>query len=177
MRDKIHSLLAGSLITAFIFACLICISDATASGPDAWESDSVVVRLDTVVSTRYTKGFPMSGGANWILLTKTVDTTAAGFANDSVSFIVGYRNFLLTTNTSGKIDTVYGTATPVDTLTLARLDTASVTGWGTRATSFSPSVWRFMQLYVTTGSGQRQGKPQRAVLELQRNVGTITKGR
>lgn len=159
-------------------AALGGVSSASMSGPvGLWSNDASTIRLDTVVSTRYGDAVTLAGGSNWYLVTKCNDTTAAGFKNDSINFKSGYQPFSLVMNASGKIDTIFGTAVILDTLTIARADTLSITGYAVKRVAFTPTQDQFFRLFVTTVAGQKVAKPQAAVLEVQRTYGSFIRPR
>ena len=169
-------------IVALIVICLAAlgvVNSASLSGPvGLWANDASIIRLDTIAaSTKYGDAVPLAGGTNWFLVTKSNDTSAAGFASDSINFKSGYQPFSLVMNSLGKIDTIFGTAVTVDTLTLARADTLSITGYAVRRTAFTPTQDQFFRLFVTTVAGQKKTTPQKAVLEVHRTYGTFSKVR
>ena len=171
----------GRVMAVLLFTVsALCIdAGAAISGPSGvFASDQMTIRLDTIVSTRYTECVPLAGSFSWGLLTMANDTSAAGFASDSINFRVGYRTVTITINALGRPDTIFCPNVIIDTLTLSRADTTSITGYMVKKLLFTPSFSeQFIQFFVTTVAGQKTAAPQKAVLAIQRIYGTFVRNR
>jgi len=167
-----------AVLLFIVSALCIDAGAATLSGPTGlYASDPMTIRLDTIVSTRYGDCVPLSGASSWSVVSMSNDTTAAGFASDSINFRVGYRTLSIFNNSQLMPDTLFSAGILVDTLTIARADTLSITGYAVKRVTFSPAVDQYLQMYVTTVTGQKKAKPQAAVLVLQRLYGAFAKQR
>jgi hypothetical protein len=158
----------------FVISCVQLVPAVPMSGPSGlWSADVTTIRIDTTTTTKYGDIAPLPGGASWAVVSMSNDTTAAGFASDSINFKVGYRTLTTFPNADGKIDTIFATSAVFDTLSIARADTSSITGYAVRRTTISPAACQWIQFYVTPMAGQKTAKPQKAVLVIQRQYGSF----
>lgn len=141
---------------------------------------SITDTLDSATVYYSSRSFKLTDYENIRINVKCDDTTAAGFANDSVNFVWGYQTgsatldtSTSTTNTSPSLDTIWDSRVTVDTMvadsfgvsnvktygtdgvitqTWGTADTSSVSGFATMSHNISPE-WDCVIRFWVMGIG------------------------
>lgn len=143
-----------------------------------WVVDTAMFKQDTFVNTRWGVIFPHNAYETPYKVTGLgSDTVAAGYANDSLEVVVKFRPVTRVKNSSGNMDTLYGTAILVDTIIVSAADTASITGY--MAVEDTQRVqWPsdFMQVGVTTQGKYKKSKcAGNVIIWIGRYLGEVVK--
>lgn len=150
----------------------------------------------TTGTVAYTRCYPLSEYEDMRLLIKVDDTTAAGYAIDTVGIIVGYQTGCIALNSSGLRDTVYDDLITIDTIlssefgdvgsgTLASsgvlthswggADTLSVSGFAVASRWIIPEWDQYIRFWVEGLASNNQNAPLKLYIEPKRRVFIPTK--
>lgn len=141
-------------------------------------NDTSQVHLFRSDSLRYSKIFPLTMFENMAIVAKFDDTSATGYANDSVSFTYGYQVGYPVYDTGGTKDTAWTYMVTLDTVASANLgtvnigfvdstgttaisqkdiDTLNVSGYATSIAQFSPPWGVFIRYWAQGQTGNKKG--------------------
>lgn len=173
-----------------LFAFSVCF------GAQNWNSaaDTAMVN-DTITNAEvvYTKAFNLSDYEDVRAIMMVDDTTAAGFASDSVNFIWGYQTGNQVINASGAFDTIWDARVTIDTVATASfgtwaiegtigpsgaltrseskvVDTTMVTGYAVQSKIFVPQWDMFNRYWIQGVTGNLTGGPNVYVVKQSRRL-------
>jgi len=172
----------------FLFILTLAVQGAIQNQSGYLDTAKANVRSDSLY---YSRGFDLSGLEDIRAILLVNDTSAAGFANDSVNIQWGYQTFSLVMNSSGKADTAYDQRIVLDTVVTASfgtvattigssgsdgsitrstklIDTSYVTGYATQSKWFLPEWDVGIRFWFKGLTGNKTASYVKCILTVQR---------
>jgi hypothetical protein len=168
----------------------------SAGNTTGWNDTARITAICTTGVVAYTRVYPLSDFEDMRIVVKVNDSTAAGFASDSVSFSFGYQTGIEVLNSLGKRDTCWDDLITVDTVnksdfgtrgsgvsasdgsvtrTWGGADTLLVTGFATMSRWVIPEWDGLVRLWVRGLAANKKGAPLVLFLEPRRRVEARTR--
>lgn len=142
-----------------LFLCVLLFTLGAFAQDGNWNGYGDTTRIAEFKSTttKYGKAFPWRESMRLNLFAN--DTSAAGFANDSLSIEWGYQtgHYAFTTTNSSSPVWVWTTAVPAETLNVAGADTTSVTGYAIQDVLVTPPYNAFVRIWVKGLAANEKG--------------------